>query len=180
MSTAGEYGYRASVLEAAITVNDGQRQLAVDQLLRRLKTLRGARVAVLGLSFKPDTDDLRDSPALDIALRLARRGAFVSAYDPMVDTVPGGERLRIAPSAYAAAQGADAVVVATDWPEFLDLDLVRLRALARGEVSLDGRNLFDPARVRAAGFQYVGIGRPAEAVGPASAARLLPAPALAS
>ncbi|HTX01770.1 MAG TPA: UDP-glucose/GDP-mannose dehydrogenase family protein [Acidimicrobiales bacterium] len=176
VGTAEEYGYHARVLEAAIEVNEGQRQLAVEQLLRQLKTLRGARVGILGLSFKPDTDDLRDSPALDVACRLVRRGSFVTAYDPMVRSLPGLDEVRIAPDAYSVAAGADAVVVATEWPEFLDLDLERMHGLMRGDVFLDGRNLFDPAKLRAAGFRHVGIGRPAEAVGPASAARLLPLP----
>ncbi len=128
-------------------------------------------MALLGLAFKPDTDDLRDSPALDIARRLVRRGSFVAAYDPMVRTLPAGERVRVVGDAYTAALGADAIVVATEWPQFLDLDLGRLHAAARGDVFVDGRNLFDPAKLRAAGFVSVGIGRPAEAIGPTSAAR---------
>jgi nucleotide sugar dehydrogenase len=166
VGTAREYGYRPALLEAAITVNEAQRQLAVDLLLRQLKTVRGARIGLLGLAFKADTDDLRDSPALDIARRLVQRGAFVTAYDPMVRTLPASEGVRVVGDAYTAALGADAIVLATEWPQFLDLDLARLHAAARGNLFLDGRNLFDPIKVRRAGFVYLGIGRPGEVAVP--------------
>ncbi|MGH9060885.1 MAG: UDP-glucose dehydrogenase family protein, partial [Acidimicrobiales bacterium] len=158
-ATAREYGYETRLLNAARAVNSDQRHLVVEQLFRYLKTLRGARVAVLGLSFKPGTDDLRDSPAVDVARRLLQRGVFVVAYDPVVRHVPDLPEIRMSSDAYQAAKGADAVVLATEWPEFSDLDLTRLRDLSRGDLFFDGRNLFDPAKVQAAGFHYVGIGR---------------------
>jgi UDPglucose 6-dehydrogenase len=160
VSTAAEYGYRAELLAATISVNNAQRRLTVDELLRQLKTLRGARVCVLGLAFKPDTDDVRDSPALEVACRLIAMGAFVSAYDPMVLNVPSAPEIRIADDPYEACRGADAIVLATEWPSLLTLDLERARKLMRGRVFFDGRNVFDPATVRRAGFRYVGIGRP--------------------
>jgi UDPglucose 6-dehydrogenase len=159
VSTAGEYGYQPKLLEAAISVNESQRQLVIDELLRDLKTLRGAKICLLGLAFKPDTDDLRDSPALDIGRRLVSRGAIVSAYDPMVSSVPDVPDLRIMAGAQEAAADADVIVVATEWRQFLALDLPSLRQGTRGDLFLDGRNSFDPEAVRRAGFRYLGIGR---------------------
>jgi UDP-glucose 6-dehydrogenase len=124
-----------------------------------LKTLRGARVGLLGLAFKPDTDDLRDSPALDVACRLLAKGAIVSAYDPMVTKVPDVPGIRVMSSAFEAVTGADVIVLATEWPQFLTLDLTSLRKITRGDLFLDGRNNFDPERVQQAGFRYLGIGR---------------------
>ena len=143
-----------------MSVNDVQRQAVVDELLRQLKTLRGSRICLLGLAFKPGTDDLRDSPALDVAFRLVERGAFVTAYDPMVTVVPDGHDMRIVPDPHQAATGADAVVVATEWPQFLALDMASLAKVMRGDVFYDCRNVFDPEAVARAGLRYVGIGRP--------------------
>jgi UDPglucose 6-dehydrogenase len=163
VTTALEYGYHPRLLEAARAVNDDQRQLVVDELLRNLKTLRGARICLLGLAFKPGTDDLRDSPGVDIAKRLSERGAFVRAHDPMVEHVPGDQGgIRTVQDPLSAARAADAVVIATDWPQFLAIDLAELRQAMRGELFFDGRNMFNPDEVRAAGFHYVGIGRPAK------------------
>jgi nucleotide sugar dehydrogenase len=173
IGTANDYGYRPKILDAAVEVNDAQRQFVVDELLRHLKTLRGARIALLGLAFKPDTDDLRDSPALDVACRLIKRGALVSAFDPMVTEVPDVPEIRVAPNGYAAALGADALVLATEWPHFLALDLARIRHGMRGDIFLDGRNNFDPVAVGSAGLKYVGIGRPTSVSGLAAASRLL-------
>ena len=159
ITTASEYGYQARLLEAAMAINYDQRHLVVERLLRHLKNLRGARIALLGLSYKPGTDDLRDSPALDIAAQVVERGAFVSAYDPVVKHLPAGLAVRIAPDAYAAAEGADAVVVATEWPQFIDLDFARLRAATSGDLLFDGRNCLSPQIVRSAGFVYEGVGR---------------------
>jgi nucleotide sugar dehydrogenase len=159
VATAGEYGYKARLLEAVMGINSDQRHLVIEKLLRHLKNLRGARVALLGLSYKPGTDDLRDSPGLDIARRLMERGAFVAAYDPVVKELPAGAGVRVAKDVYAAALEAEALVVATDWPEFLDLDWRRVRATMRGALLLDGRNCLDPSVLAEAGFVYEGIGR---------------------
>jgi UDPglucose 6-dehydrogenase len=159
ISTAGEYGYQPKILEGAISVNRAQRKYVVDELLRRLKTLRGAKICILGLAFKPDTDDLRDSPALDVACRLLDKGAFVSAFDPMVKDVPDVPDIRLMPDALGAAADADAIVVATEWPEFLSCDLTALRRAMRGDIFFDGRNNFDAELVEEAGFRYLGIGR---------------------
>jgi nucleotide sugar dehydrogenase len=179
VSTAIEYGYHPQILEASLAVNDSQRQFVVDELLRELRTLRGARVCVLGLAFKGGTDDLRDSPGLDIATRLAGRSAFVTAFDPMVEHVPNQSEIRLYPDAYLAASGADAIVVATDWPEFTAIDLGKLRDAMHGNVFFDGRNLFDPQQVRAAGFRYSAIGRPRAGVDHSLTVELMPAPTAA-
>jgi UDPglucose 6-dehydrogenase len=165
VTTAGDYGYRPELLEATIAINQRQRQLIVDQLLGQLKTLRGARIALLGLAFKPDTDDLRDAPALDLAGRLIERGAFVTAYDPMVPSVPALPDLRLATDRAGAAAGADAVVVTTEWPEFVGMDLIELRQQTQGSMFIDARNVFDPVTVSDAGFLYFGIGRSVSAEG---------------
>jgi nucleotide sugar dehydrogenase len=159
VSTAEEYGYRPRILEGSIAVNQSQRKYVVDELLRQLKTLRGTKICILGLAFKPDTDDLRDSPALDVASRLLDKGAFVTAYDPMVHAVPEVADIRLMPNALLAAADADAIVLATEWPQFLTIDLAELRATMRGDIFFDGRNNFDPELVRGAGFRYLGIGR---------------------
>jgi nucleotide sugar dehydrogenase len=159
ISTAGEYGFRPRILEGAILANTSQRKYVVDELLRQMKTLRGARICLLGLAFKPDTDDLRDSPALDVACRLLDKGSFVTAYDPMVTEVADVPDIRMMPDAYKAAENADAIVLATEWPQFLSLDLSELVRSMRGDIFLDGRNNFDPELVRQAGFRYVGVGR---------------------
>ena len=160
VGTAVELGYRPSLLDAARRVNERQRQLVVEALDRHLGALRGARLGLLGLAFKPGTDDTRDAPGLDIAQRLLRRGAAVSAFDPVVRSLPEGHGIRVAEDAYAAARDADALLLATEWPDFAALDLRRLRTVMRGDLLFDGRNFFDPERLRAAGFRYLGIGRP--------------------
>lgn len=176
LTTASEYGYRPRMIEASILVNIDQRQVVVDRLLTSLRTLRGARISVLGLAFKPHTDDTRDAPGIEICRRLIERDAIVTAYDPMVKSLDELPELRIASDPYAAAQGADALVLATDWSEFADLDLDQLRTQMSGDLLFDGRNMLDPDAVRTAGFRYLGIGRP-EVGQPAGWIRLLPEPA---
>lgn len=176
VSTAIEYGYHPRLIEASLAVNDAQRQLVVDELLRELRTLRGARVCVLGLAFKAGTGDLRDSPGLDVAERLVRRGAFVTAYDPIVSQLADGGEVRLAKDPYEAAAGADAVVLTTDAAEFAEIDLVRLRGQMSGDLLFDGRNLFDRKRLRSLGFRYLGIGRPRGGPTEGSPLALLPAP----
>ena len=124
--------------------------------------LQGARVAVLGLAFKPQTDDVRESPAIALVERLLERGALVSAHDPVAIATAGrrlGDRVTFAQSAFEAASGADALVIATDWNEYKQLDLLIAKGLMRGRLLFDGRNIFDPDDVVALGFDYMGIGR---------------------
>ena len=159
VTTAEQYGYDATLLRAAVAVNDRQRRQVVERLRHDLKIIQGRRIALLGLAFKPGTDDLRDAPAVDIATSLLRAGALVRAHDPLVTTVPACPDLVLAADPYAAAERADAVVLLTEWPDYLALDLPELRSRMRGDLVLDGRNLLDPRAVEAAGLRYQGIGR---------------------
>jgi UDPglucose 6-dehydrogenase len=167
LHTAREYAYQSRLLEAALEVNRLQRQLAIQKLQEKLFILKGRTIALLGLAFKPDTDDLRDAPSLQIAERLVQMGARVKAYDPIAmpacrENHPG-LRIHYCTSAEDAALDADALVLVTEWREFAKLDLGALaRRMARA-ILVDGRNLFDPEAARRAGFDYCGIGRPQRA-----------------
>ena len=163
---AETHGLAARMLRAANTVNAEQHRWVVRKLQRYLKTLFGRRVALLGLSFKPKTDDLRSAPALEIGSQLARLGALVRAFDPVVKSLPPdlGGLIELADDPLSAARGADALVLVTEWSEFAELDLDEIRSVMKTPLLLDGRNLFDPDAARAAGFTYVGVGREPSAV----------------
>jgi dTDP-glucose 4,6-dehydratase len=159
ISRAQEHDYEPELLRATLGVNARQRSQVVERLRERLGALTEKRVALLGLAFKPGTDDLRDAPAVGIAQELIDAGCTVTAYDPFVSRVPEACGLSLAASAYGAAEQADAVVIATQWPEFLELDFDKLRARMRGSMLLDGRNCVDANVVTASGLSYQGIGR---------------------
>jgi UDPglucose 6-dehydrogenase len=164
LHTAREYGYRSRLLESALDVNLAQRQLAIQKLQERLFILKGRTIALLGLAFKPETDDLRDAPSLQIAERLLQMGARVKAYDPIAmqacrENHPA-LRIQYCESAEDAAQDADALVLVTEWKQFAGLDLRGLAQRMARAILVDGRNLFDPDAARQAGFDYCGIGRP--------------------
>jgi UDPglucose 6-dehydrogenase len=169
LSTAREYGYESRLLQASLDVNAAQRQMVIQKLQEKLHILKGRTIALLGLAFKPDTDDLRDAPALEIADRLLHMGARVRAYDPIAMAACREQRadlkIRYCGSAAEAANGADALVVVTEWREFRDLDLGALAATMSSPILVDGRNVFRPEEAMAAGFEYTGIGRrlPAQA-----------------
>jgi UDPglucose 6-dehydrogenase len=156
---AGGLGYNAELLKAVAAVNRRQRGMVIEKLRRHLGDLSGTRIGILGLAFKPGTDDLRDSPGVDVVKRLLETGAQVTAYDPVVRSVPDVPELSTLLDPYAVADGADALVLATDWPEFRDLDLARLRARMHGNLLIDGRNMFDPASVERAGLVLESFGR---------------------
>ena len=159
ISAAQEYGYTPSMLGATVEINQAQRSAAIRKLQRELHSLKGRRIALLGLSFKPGTDDLRDAPALDIARRLLTAGAMVSAFDPVVKTLPGEfEAVRVADDVYSAAARADAVVLATEWPEFRLIDPEGLRRVMRGDLIIDGRNCLPEANFHGSGLKLVGFG----------------------
>ena len=159
VATAEDLGYDAQLLKATDAVNDRQRDVIIRKLQRELGTLRGQRIGILGLAFKPETDDLRDAPSVQVTSRLFSMGAFVRAHDPIVEHVPGLPELRTHATAYEVAKEADALVLMTEWPEFLDLDLQKLKENMRGRLFVDARNAFDPALVTEVGFRYVGVGR---------------------
>jgi len=156
-------GVDFKILRAVREVNDRARLWAVDRLKKALWNLRGKTIAVWGLAFKPDTDDLRNSPAIDIIHRLQSEGCFVNVYDPVAMTKARAQlkNVRFCRSPYDAARGADAVLLCTEWKEFRDADLTQVKSLLRTPVFLDGRNLFDPAALSALGFQYHSVGRSA-------------------
>lgn len=158
---ASVHGCHPQLLRAVMEINRDQRRLMVQKLRRALGGLEDAVVAVLGLSFKPNTDDLRESPALEIIHLLQHERARVQAYDPVA--MPNAAKVlsgvTLCEDPYEVARGADALVVATEWNEFKQLDMRRLRELVRRPVLLDGRNIYDPAAMRALGFVYIAVGR---------------------
>ena len=158
---AGNSGYHFQLLTAVIEVNELQKRRVIGKLHKHLGGLVGKRVALFGLAFKPNTDDMREASSLVLSARLNADGAAVAAYDPVAEDqarklVSG---IDFAASALEAASGADAVVLVTEWPEFLKLDWRLVAERMRGKVVIDGRNALDPDAVRAAGLSYEGIGR---------------------
>jgi UDPglucose 6-dehydrogenase len=155
---AGNSGYHFQLLSAVIEVNELQKRRVIAKLQKHLGSLRGKTIALLGLAFKPNTDDLREAPSLVIAARLAAEGAEVRTWDPVVDgsDIPG---VTPSPTVLDAVRGADAAVIVTEWPELAALANDEVRAAMARPLIVDGRNLLDPAAVRAAGFAYEGIGR---------------------
>jgi UDPglucose 6-dehydrogenase len=158
---AERFNYHPELLHAVMDINRDQRMLVIDKLRDCLETLEGRTVGLLGLAFKPNTDDLREAPSLDIARVLIAAGADVRAYDPAA--MAGARELlpQVVYSAdpYELANGADGLVLVTEWNEFRQLDLGRVRASMRRPVMIDGRNIYDPAMMRSLGFTYRGIGR---------------------
>ncbi|MDQ6720071.1 MAG: UDP-glucose/GDP-mannose dehydrogenase family protein [Candidatus Dormibacteraeota bacterium] len=158
---AGRFDYHPELLQAVMDINRDQRMLVIDKLRECLETLDGRIVGLLGLAFKPNTDDLRDAPSLDIARVLIAAGAEVRAYDPaaMARARVLMPEVEFSADAYALADGADGLVLVTEWKEFRDLDLGRLKGSMRKAVMVDGRNIYDPSMMRSLGFTYRGIGR---------------------
>ena len=163
LQTASEYGYSTRLLQASLDVNMAQRQVAIQKLQEKLYILKGRTIGLLGLAFKPDTDDLRDAPSLQIAERLLQMGARVKVYDPIAmqacRQLYPGLKIRYCESALETAQDADALVVVTEWNEFRALPLAELAAAMAQPVLVDGRNIFSPEAALAAGFDYTGMGR---------------------
>ncbi len=158
---AGNSGYHFQLLTAVIEVNELQKRRVVSKLQKHLGALAGKRIALLGLAFKANTDDMREASSLVLAARLQADGAQVSAYDPVAE--PEAQKLLFgvdfADSALAAVDGADACILVTEWPEFAALDWREVAERMSGRLVIDGRNFVDPATVRDAGFTYEGIGR---------------------
>ena len=157
---AANSGYSFQLLNAVIEVNELQKRRVVGKLERRLGPLRGKRIALLGLAFKPGTDDMREAPSLVLAGRLLAEGAEVRAWDPVADGRSHVHGADIADTAMEALDGADAAVVVTEWPEVRELDWSEAASRMRTRLVVDGRNVLDPAALRALGFVYEGIGRP--------------------
>ena len=158
---ASNSGYHFQLLSAVIEVNELQKKRVVGKLERHLGSLNGKKVALLGLAFKPNTDDMREAPSIVVAARLLAEGAEVRGWDPVADgrVLPKG--VELAPTPLDAVRGADAAVIVTEWPELKELARAEVRDAMANPLIIDGRNLLDPAQARAAGFVYEGIGRPA-------------------
>ena len=156
---AGSNDYTFHLLDSVITVNREQPKRVVAKLQARLGDLRGKRVALLGLAFKPNTNDMRDAPSIVLAALLRSEGAEVRAWDPVVKGHPDLDGVVVGASLVEAARDADAAVIVTEWGELRDLASTEVRESMRTPLIIDGRNFLDPEAVRAAGFQYEGIGR---------------------
>ena len=158
---AGNSGYHFQLLTAVIEVNELQKRRVISKLQKHLGSLVGKRVALLGLAFKANTDDMREASSLVLSARLQADGAIVRAYDPIAEQearkLMGG--VEFADDALGAVAGADACVIVTEWPEFAELDWSVVAERMPGRLVIDGRNFVDPEAVRAAGFIYEGIGR---------------------
>lgn len=179
---ARQRGVDFQFLSEISKINEAQKDRFFSKLLSVLWTLRGKRLAVLGLAYKGGTDDIRESPAIDLVRQILASGASVAAYDPAAmpraqAVLPPSSQLRFAADPYDAAANADAVLVLTDWRDFTSIDLDRLARAVRFPIVIDGRNLFPPALMRQHGFTYVSVGRPAVSPEPLTqeAARTLPA-----
>ena len=160
--TADDYNYEAQLLKATVSVNQRQRLIAVEKLQQELKILKGKTVGLLGLTFKPDTDDLRDAPALNLIEQLNRLGAKVKAYDPIISQTGmrhGLSGVMVETDPERLADSCDALVLVTDWEQFRKLDYVKMAKLMNNPVMIDGRNFLDKETLESAGFRYLGIGR---------------------
>jgi UDPglucose 6-dehydrogenase len=158
---AGNSGYHFQLLTAVIEVNELQKRRVIGKLHKHLGGLVGKRVALLGLAFKPNTDDMREASSLVLSARLNADGATVTACDPVAEEQARKlvSSISFADSALDAVDGADALVLVTEWPEFIDLDWGAVAQAMRGTLVIDGRNALDADAVRAAGLVYEGIGR---------------------
>ena len=161
LSVARDYDSESRIVAAVVEVNRRQRELMVEKIERLVGDLAGKKIAVLGLSFKPETDDMRDAPAIDIVHALVRRGARVRAYDPVA--IEHAKKflpdIEYAEDEYGAVEGADALVFMTEWNQFRALDLKRVHELMRAPRVADLRNIYEPPAMRELGFDYVGVGR---------------------
>lgn len=165
-SVASQLGIDFSLLHEVERINQQQKKRFLSKVRSALWTLRGKRLGVLGLAFKGETDDIRESPAIDLVEMLLAEGCHIAAYDPAAmrraeGELPTAPRLTYVESAYAAAEGADAVLVLTDWREFAELDLKRLSGVMRYPIVVDGRNMFEPKTMAEYGITYISVGRPA-------------------
>lgn len=154
-------GYHPELLDAVMEINLDQRTLVVEKLREVLGGLRGQVIGILGLAYKPNTDDVREAPAIDVIENLMQKGADVRAYDPKAMPVLKAQMnsIQYCKDPYAVATGADALLIVTEWDEFRNLDLDRIKSLMRRPVIVDGRNIFDPKTMRERGFVYRGVGR---------------------
>jgi UDPglucose 6-dehydrogenase len=179
-AVAKECGYDFRLLDEVMRINEDQRQRFLRKVRSALWTLRGKNLGVLGLAFKGGTDDIRESPALFVVQALLQEGCKITAYDPaamdraqeLIHAEAMRAGMKFANSAYEAAQGADALLILTEWEEFANLDLDRVRRELKYPIVIDGRNLYDPDVMAAQGFTYYSVGRAASHPDGAPAAAL--------
>jgi UDPglucose 6-dehydrogenase len=155
------HGTHPQLLQAVMDINRNQRRRIVLKLRKILGTLNDKTIGVLGLSFKPNTDDIRDAPALEVIYLLENEGARVQAYDPQsMDLVKKvDKKIKLCDNPYEVAKDADALILATEWNEFKQIDFIKIKSAMKHPVIIDGRNLYDPDTMKKIGFTYHGIGR---------------------
>ncbi|CAM3293340.1 UDP-glucose/GDP-mannose dehydrogenase family protein [Corallococcus sp. ZKHCc1 1396] len=162
VTTAREYGLELDLLRAVERTNERQKKLLVNKAVKHYGTLEGKKFGVWGLAFKPKTDDMREAPSIEVIEGLIGKGAQVIAHDPVASHAAKrvfGDRIRYAELPYDALEGVDGLFVVTEWNEFRHPDFARMKSLMKSPVVFDGRNIFQPARMREQGFTYFGIGR---------------------
>ena len=163
MAMARQQGLDFDLLRAVERVNERQKRWLIEKAQKHFGTLAGLTFAVWGLAFKPKTDDMREAPSITVIEGLLGHGALVKAHDPVAAEVAArvfkGRGVELVGNPYAAAEGADALLLVTEWNEFRQLDLARLRQLMKQPVLFDGRNVWDARKAREAGFTYYGVGR---------------------
>jgi UDPglucose 6-dehydrogenase len=161
---ARQYDYNFQIIEAVLRVNHDIKERMVDKVAEAMGDVNGKTVGLLGLAFKPETDDMRDSPTIPLIAGLQKRGATIRAYDPqaMENARTMFENVMFCENAYDAAKDADALVIATEWNEFRALNLARIKSLVREPLIVDLRNVYDPQRMKAEGFRYFSVGRKAQ------------------
>ena len=177
---AQERGVNFQLLDEVRKINETQREIFFNKVRSALWTLRGKRLAALGLAFKGETDDIRESPSIEIVKKLLQAGAIVTAYDPAAmerakESLPPDTNMKYAGSVYEAATDADAVLILTDWKEFAAMDLERLNQAVRFPILIDGRNLLKPEEAQKHGFTYVSMGRQASYQGQEGKPHKMPA-----
>ena len=162
LKSAADEGYDFKILEAVEAVNQRQKSVLVDKIVKHFGDVKGKTIALWGLAFKPRTDDMREAPAITIVEKLLAMGASIRAYDPeAMDTARRvlGDRITYCAHSYDALQGADALAVVTEWNEFREPDFKKIKQLLKSPVVFDGRNIYSPEMMRGLGFQYLSIGR---------------------
>lgn len=160
-TVADQFGVETLIVDAVIEANDRQRKAMIPKIKKLVGDLNGQKIAILGLSFKPETDDMRESPAVDIIKALIGEGASIRAYDPvaMDEARHILNGIEFASDEYDAIAGADALVIVTEWNQFRALDMDKVKSLLRSPKIADLRNIYEPADMKALGFDYVGVGR---------------------
>ncbi|HBE82727.1 MAG TPA: UDP-glucose 6-dehydrogenase, partial [Blastocatellia bacterium] len=160
-TVADQFGVETLIVDAVIEANERQREAMIPKIERLVGDLSGKQVGMLGLSFKPETDDMRESPAIEIIRSILEKGATIRAFDPvaMDEAKHYVSGIEYATDEYDAIKGADVLVIVTEWNQFRALDMEKVRSLLRSPKIADLRNIYEPSDMRAMGFDYVGVGR---------------------